>query len=142
MKILTKKVYYCDFCKKHALRSLKQHEKYCTGNLNRECRICSRKPDARPTLKVLVRYFKKQIYIPPKSESGGIPADQIKTPKIEDIMDRVDNCPACALTIIRALKLQNYPFDIRFDYKKEVETWWAEKNRKDMEDEMHYEIYG
>ena len=142
MKIKTKKVYYCDYCKKHALRSLAQHERYCTGNLNRECRLCGRNKKTTPKLKVLVRYFKRQMYIPPKSESGGIPADQIKKPKLEDIMDMVEQCPACTLTIIRALKLQNYPYDIDFDYKKEVEEWWNSKNKEDMEAEMRYAIYG
>lgn len=42
MKTIIKKVYYCDFCKKHGLSSgsLKKHEKHCTNNPNRFCRIC------------------------------------------------------------------------------------------------------
>ena len=45
MKIITKKVYYCDFCKKHGLSSghLQQHEKHCTNNPKRICGVCDRK---------------------------------------------------------------------------------------------------
>jgi hypothetical protein len=141
MKTKTKKVYYCDFCKKHSLRSLAKHEKYCTGNADRECRLCDRRKDTTPKLKVLIRYFKRQMYIPPKTESGSIPADQIKQPKLEDIMDKVDYCPACALAIIRGCKLQHYPFSLNFDYKKEIENWWSEKNKEDYENEMRSLCY-
>ena len=142
MKIKTKKVYYCDYCKKHSLKSLLQHEKYCTGNINRECRLCGRSEKTTPKLKVLVRYFKRRMFIPKVNEGQGIPSDQIKQPRLEDIMDIVEQCPACTLSVIRGCKLQNFPYNINFDYKKEIETWWETKNKEDYENEMNYAIYG
>jgi len=43
MKIKNKKVYYCDYCKKHSLRNITLHEKHCTLNPHRDCRMCGRK---------------------------------------------------------------------------------------------------
>ena len=42
MKTVKKNVYYCDFCKKRSLRSLKTHETHCTGNPDRHCQLCGR----------------------------------------------------------------------------------------------------
>ena len=42
MRTVLKKVYYCDFCKKKGLSasSISKHEKHCTLNPKRECRLC------------------------------------------------------------------------------------------------------
>ena len=42
MKKKTRIVYYCDFCKKRLMRidAMERHEKHCTANLDRKCRVC------------------------------------------------------------------------------------------------------
>ena len=42
MKVKVRKVYYCDFCKKRLMRidAIINHEKHCTANLSRICRMC------------------------------------------------------------------------------------------------------
>ena len=42
MIVKTKKVFYCEFCKKKSLatHSMLKHEKHCTLNPKRECRLC------------------------------------------------------------------------------------------------------
>lgn len=42
MKVLLRKVYYCDFCKKsnRSASAMSKHEKHCTLNPKRECRLC------------------------------------------------------------------------------------------------------
>lgn len=122
MKIRVKKVYYCDYCKKHSLRPLAQHEKYCTGNLDRECRMCNRKPSKK--LRVLARYIRMK-----------------KINKADDIMELVDYCPACTLTLIRANGLQHFPNDLRFDYDKEVKDFWHNKNEEDRQAEENSILY-
>ena len=42
MKVKIKKVYYCDFCRKHSLRPLVKHEEHCTANPNRKCGLCKK----------------------------------------------------------------------------------------------------
>lgn len=106
MKTKTKPVYYCDFCKKHSLRrdSMVLHEKHCTMNPKRECRLCGNK-DLSP---LIAKY---------KDRNRG----QVR---IKDIVDDVDGCPNCALTIIRVCELTF----LEFDYKEELKQWWERKN--------------
>lgn len=122
MKVRIKKVYYCDYCKKHSLKNISYHENYCTGNLNRECRMCGMKPSNQ--LKVLARYIRMK-----------------KIEKADEIMELVDYCPACTLSLIRANGLQHHPHNIEFDYKKEVEEFWKQRKEDDYRDEMNSLIY-
>jgi hypothetical protein len=65
MKTKTKKVYYCDFCGKHKLtsNSIIIHEKHCTLNPNRICRVCKGKDENCP----MCEFSKRRIII----KSGG-----------------------------------------------------------------------
>ncbi len=69
MKTKLKNVYYCDFCKKHSLASwaMKEHEKHCTLNPDRICRVCDNKDKNCP----MCKFSKIRISI----KNGG------KTPK-------------------------------------------------------------
>ena len=122
MIIKTKKVYYCEFCKKHGLSAgcMSTHEKHCTANPNRMCRMCNRTESIQP----LIDKFKKQQI------------DCDRQVKIEDIMNSVENCPACALTIIRGIKSNRWEI-IDFDFKKELEEWWADKNEEEYQLDIH-----
>ena len=42
MRTVTKPVYYCDFCKIRRLAkpAMELHERHCTMNHNRKCRVC------------------------------------------------------------------------------------------------------
>ncbi len=129
MKIKTKKVYYCDFCKKHALRSLEKHELHCTMNPNRHCRMCGK----TETLQPLIDGFKKQTgYESKESEYGGREIINVRQPKLEDILSETDNkfgsCPACTLAIIRLTGLHMWPYELNFDWEKIKKDWWDEKN--------------
>ena len=51
MKARQKWVYYCDFCKKKLMvrAAMERHEKHCTMNPDRVCRMCARiEADAAP----------------------------------------------------------------------------------------------
>jgi hypothetical protein len=138
MKEALKKTYYCDFCKKHLHRkpSMEYHEKHCTANLDRVCGLCGRKETRKPSLKVLVRYFRGKMFMPKPNERGAIPADEIRQPKLEDIMESVEYCPICTLTIIRGCGLQHFPYEIKFDFKREMEEWWKNKWEEEYQAEM------
>lgn len=124
MKVKTRKVYYCDFCKKHSLRNIEIHEKHCTNNPNRLCRLCGRKDSFFD----LIEQFKKEMSYPLVERGEGVPADKIKQPKLEDLMDSVENCPLCTLTIIRLTGANIFPYQINFDLEEEMRKWWADKN--------------
>ena len=140
MIIKTKKVYYCEYCKKHGLSAgaMGLHEKHCTANPDRICRMC----DRTESIQSLIDKFKKKMsYDKEIDRSFDIEIESfknVKQPKVEDILDSVNGCPMCALTIIRGTKLYEHPYQINFNFKDLVEKYWVEKNeeehKRDMED--------
>lgn len=121
MKIIKKTVYYCDFCKKRSLRSLKVHEAHCTGNPDRSCRLCEMGRDYRTLVAKLPFTTDKECEF---GENIGV--------KSAELMDLVDGCPACALTILRLFMRTKSPdtylFQSDFSFKKELDAWWDAKN--------------
>lgn len=137
MRIVRKDVYYCDFCKKKSLRNLTEHEKHCTGNPDRECRICGREESLRP----LIEKFKSQISFremkrkyPDGEEYSKF--EDVKYPKIEDIELAVETdygfCPACKLAIIRGIGILNMHLPIEwlnnYDREKDFADYWRRRN--------------
>lgn len=128
MKVVKKNVYYCDCCNKKSLRSLKAHEKHCTANPNRICRLCERE-----SIKEIIDKYKKLFII------ETTPAEFGETVKVEylveftlnDIRKELDeNCPTCLLAIIRCVGLNRWWFKkkFNFDYQKELAEWWKISN--------------
>jgi hypothetical protein len=139
MKIIVKKVYYCDFCKKHGLSagSMKKHEIHCTANPNRICKLCNNTWDYQQ----IADEFRKRYTIDEFMKFNGILGrgtyekinwinDNPVT--IQEIMDKVDGCPICTLTLIRLSGFTHPLFigDLVFDYKKELQQWWNEENNR------------
>ena len=132
-----KKVYYCEYCKKHFLKKT-NHEKHCTLNPNRECRLCGR----AESLELLIKKYKKQCELKEFDDFHyGRTVKVIKQPKLEDIWDNVEGCPNCALTILRCLSLTVPPFDMDFDYEKELQKWWDDKNLKEQKNAEYDSMY-
>lgn len=115
MKVKTKKVYYCDFCKKKSLRKdiIINHEKHCTLNINRECRVCTYMEIKQKDIKPLIKRFKGSNDI---QQVGELDEKYI----LREIEKEFD-CPACILTILRILKITTYDFN----YKKAMEAIFA-----------------
>jgi len=146
MKVKKKNVYYCDFCKKKSLRSLKIHEKHCTANPDRECRLCDNK-----SIKPIIEKYRKLFYL--REVKGKIfeweylkviPVFKKKF-TLKDIINELDYiCPNCILAIIRCLGLNRYYMGdkFKFNYKKALDKWWEiineEERRKDEHDSIYY----
>ncbi len=133
--MITKKrnVYYCEYCKKHSLMPLLKHEKSCTANPNRECGMCD---NATGDVPELIEKYKKQTKVETQYEYNDICGthewDEVKEkPKLADIMDDVEGCPACTLAILRGCDLCGGMFDMKFDYKKERDAWFEYKNKQE-----------
>ncbi len=126
--------YYCDFCKKAncSKPAIESHEKHCTNNPNRVCRMCVKleavqKPIAelialipvQETYKETVRdsigvganaeYFQYDIF------SGYEAAVEDAFPKLRAA---TDNCPVCIFAALRQSGCTIWPS--RFDFKKEM----------------------
>lgn len=127
MKTIKKNVYYCDFCHKHRLQAgaIIEHEKHCTLNPARHCRMCDDGP-INPEVRVIEH----------KNSIGPVWLEK-------EVTINGDECPACVLAFVRQNKITNvlikFPKNgsVHWDYKAATEKWWEERNRE-MESEVGY----
>ena len=128
--------YYCDFCKKAGGSGghIATHEKHCTKNPDRDCRLECDTID----LPDLIEKYRKQLIT--KVDSLGF-VDVVEMPDIKDIKNDTGNCPNCTLTILRCADLIS-SYRGNFDYKKELEGWWAEVNESERESDERLAMYG
>lgn len=136
MKTIKKNVYYCDHCGKRSLsaRHMKIHELGCTLNPQRQCGLCEGR-DITTFIEQLKTRFEIKIV---KSDFGDVEevvwkGDEIK---LDEIMEFTDNCPNCTLAILRQTKLNYSIFGFNYDYKGELNEYWAEKNQKEYDREV------
>lgn len=139
MKTVRKNVYYCEYCKKKGLSvyHMKEHESYCTGNLDRRCGVC----DCKIDYVSIVQKFKAQMKSREVEHCDGdftcraywteIVVEQ--KPSLDEIFDAVEDCPACVLTILRACGLCGHEWDMKFEWKTERDKWWADHKPTDVE---------
>lgn len=132
MRVIKKNVYYCDYCSKKSLRSLVIHEKHCTANPNRTCRLCERE-----SIKEIIDKYKKYFKVieTPFEEGFGfgneLKVKYLKKFTLKDIRNELEeSCPTCLLAIIRCVGLNRYYFNKKFklDYQKELADWWESFN--------------
>jgi hypothetical protein len=133
VKTIIKPVYYCDFCKKKYIHRgfAVKHEKACTNNPDRKCKICELIGNAQTDLKMLIEGYKEK-YPTMKKE--------LEKEFLNDLYEKTDGCPNCMLAII---KLLHYKIEIKepdyngtaitlyifdWDYKKEYTEFWIEYN--------------
>lgn len=117
--MIIKKVnrYYCEYCKKSGCSAshMSRHEKSCTANPNRHCRMCGRKG------------------IDGLIESLGTGRTE---QEVENLRKEARGCPACMLAAIRQGHFNTPPdedgpgFSVPFYFQKEKETWWARVNER------------
>jgi len=140
MKTVKKNVYYCDFCGKRGLSAshIAKHEKHCTVNPERECRLCKETRDIKLFIeKLKARFEIRDIHS--VDEFGTIIDRKIewkgKKITLDEIITFTEGCPNCTLAILRQTKLNYKIFGFKYDYKKELENWWGEINREEWEKE-------
>lgn len=149
MKKVLKNVYYCDYCKKKGLGAFAiiKHEKYCTANPDRECRLCllTQGSTDKDLVKELIEKYKKSFKITTheyEDDFGGGTTSTFEWVDIkitpEDILDKVDGCPACALTIVRLSGLSGPEVpreEFKFEYQKFITDFWNERHSQEFERE-------
>lgn len=104
MRERTVKRYYCDFCKKAGLSKyhMAKHEKHCTMNPGRECRMCVflNGCNAEPMSELLAMLPEYPVFNF-TSDPVFIEFEQgIKT-AIPLLRDKVENCPSCIMAALR-----------------------------------------
>lgn len=113
--------YRCDFCGKtggHA-GHMRKHEKFCTANPNRRCRMCRIDPD--PTNPGTQTDIARLIRILGKGDETGM----------RNLRSAANGCPACMLAAIRQSNFLEWQDKGRtpwsdFNYADESRAWFAE----------------
>jgi hypothetical protein len=124
--------YRCDFCTKRNLSagSIAKHEKHCTMNPARICRMCVAGGigDEQKPISALTACLSLD-----KADYG-----------IEELKDLAQQCPACVLAGIRQSKIRETyrakfateqewseaggPLDLKWDFKEALKEFWSEVN--------------
>jgi len=131
-QVKIRKVYYCDFCKKHSLSppSLAKHEKHCTMNPDRECRLCE-----RGRIRDLVEKYKDRYEIITEKDKFGAKTIKVNWKngevKLQNIIADCEGCPNCVLTVIRINGFNIGPVNLGFHYREALDKWWAEVNAEE-----------
>ena len=146
MIVKKKNVYYCEYCKKKGLRSLKIHEKHCTANPNRECRLCDNE-----NIKPIIEKYQKYFYLRELNKPAVADWDSYaiipvfkKKFTLRDLVNELDyTCPNCILALIRCLDLNRWWMKkkYKFNYKKALDNWWKAANAEAWERDVR-ETYG
>jgi hypothetical protein len=127
--------YKCDFCgkKKYSASSMSVHEKHCTMNPGRECRMCEKLGEEPNELSALIALFPNREQFKKNEtfdvfsctfEGESYPGyDEACNKVMPELRKLSGNCPACILAAIRQSQAV-----VEFDYKRESESFWHDYN--------------
>jgi hypothetical protein len=130
--------YKCDFCgkKNYSAGHMKSHEKHCTMNPDRSCRMCKYAEDVSDPKKAISimpdpNYVGcneiPEFGIPDNGHMILLNEDELKE-ILKDVIEICGYCPACILSVLRLKGI--HPNDIGFDYKKEVAILWRDSEKE------------
>jgi len=134
------KQYICDFCGKKGLSAahMTKHEKHCTMNPGRKCRMCALYDNEQYPLSELLSILPEPD-IKRKEDEYGITESCENIEALEGAMkilrEKTEGCPMCIFATIRQKGI--HPSYL-FDYKKECNRFWKDYN----EQQLHEDRYG
>lgn len=133
MRSVMRMRYYCDHCKKaggsggHMLR----HEKSCTLNPGRVCRMCELLKQAQPAMADMLALLPDPSLFQKSVEHQGetVLDDEAIRPLIEAAMPKLreltDVCPICVMAALRQKGIP-VPLVDSFNFKNELSDVWDE----------------
>jgi hypothetical protein len=133
--------YYCDYCKKSggSKYHIEKHEKGCTLNPNRVCGLCKIVGNKQSPIETLIAILPNiENYRSTVIDRYGFKSeyyddfDTVLHGKLDILRETVDNCPACIMAALRQAKIP-VPMVIGFNYKEELDTFWKEQNKEEIE---------
>ena len=139
MKIKVCKIYYCDFCGKHRHFSgvMAVHEKHCTMNPNRECRMCERIGLPKETIASVKRAYKTLLSHKIDHGINGVYVANFNK-RIEKLYQDL-GCPACMLAVLRQ---HQGDWMNEWDFQEELKKYWEKKREQEQREVEHDAIYG
>ena len=127
--------YYCEFCKKAggSKGHIVAHEKSCTNNPDRVCRMCGYIGDPQPDLSEMIAIIKNNIVFCGTDDFESYVLQYgVNEMEILALLREKTDCPTCLLAALRQSKA-SYLFP-SFKFKEERDEFWKEHN----ETEGHY----
>lgn len=141
MRVRQVKQYICDFCGKRGLSSghMKRHERHCTKNPERKCRMCdvlgvTQQPiaDLLAVLPNPAEYAHEDAWEHLCYRDELFTATDTVMPTLRDL---ASECPMC---IMAALRQKGIPVNRvnSFNYKEELAEVWETVREKEMREEF------
>lgn len=131
--------YTCDYCGKHSYSAshMSKHERHCTMNPHRACRVCKMLEHEQPNLEQL------RALLPDGNEWANQYVDESGSLKYEwgnvarlqkfvhkvlpDLRKQAGNCPACIMAALRQQHIY-LPIVTAFNFTNEMKDIWTEIN--------------
>jgi hypothetical protein len=135
------KRYWCEFCGKASCSAghMARHERHCTKNPNRECRVWVLLEKGQPKMADLLAvlpdpgaYLTQDARVSDQDFFDDTALGSAMASALPKLREATDDCPAC---IMAALRQKGIPLPVArdFDFKKEMEHVWAEVNERQRE---------
>jgi len=145
MTIKDVKQYKCDYCQKkgYSAGHMRKHERGCTLNPERECRVCKldvvdtdQRPinELRAGLPDVEQYRIEDTYGDGYHYSEMMTVDANKA--LKELRELTD-CPACIMAAFRQAGIP-IPLVTDFKYKDEMQEIWGEMNERSNPDIYEY----
>jgi len=121
--------YWCDFCNRGMLSAggMRNHEKHCTKNPDRACKVCSLIGGYTATMNELIAILPSSAaYHADYSNNDLYRKLYVETEEaMPKLREATDNCPAC---IMAALRQANIPVPMveSFNFTTEMKTIFKE----------------
>ena len=135
--MIVKKVnrYYCEFCKKSkgTKSSMASHERHCTMNPNRECRMCIKlEGGSIASIQELIALLpistqKQPIFVDGVFSAESEAFDKLVKEAVLEIR-KATTCPVCILSALRQSGIDQV-FWSEFNYKEEMAKLWRDYNQ-------------
>jgi len=124
--------YKCDFCGKKGYSSghMRSHERYCTMNPNRVCRVCALMENETIEIASLLPILPDPKEYLHEDEYGGRAYWNLK-PAVEAVMPKLreltNNCPACIMAVLRQKGIPVLCAE-SFNFKEECKSIFYDNN--------------
>ena len=117
----------CGFCKKRGLSasSMSKHEKHCSNNPNRECRMCGHLGLNQQPMDKLKAVLKRIANRHPDDYAANFDnCDRFIEPCLQALRELTGGCPICMISALRQSGVPGWMSGLDFD--EEVRRAWAE----------------
>ena len=124
MKIKRVNRYYCDFCNKGgcAAGHMKNHEKHCTMNPHRVCRVCHRWDGLGNGKSLMTILNQLQTDVNDFKGKSWVNIEPVKQILLNKIQNLTQGCPVCVLSVLRQFNIAA-SFIYEFRFKESLEEY-------------------